>query len=273
MACVLAVALVAGCGRNVAAGSRPPGPELERALAAWSQFPVTATPRPLVLAGPDVTGPLPGFPSGGAKLAYLEGQFTFPRTMPRGPGSAGGFRVITAGQAAALLRQGGVKGPPAGTRLAVTTVRLGDGEFVTDRGVRRLPAWLFSFAGIRGPAAVLAAAPTQIFTPPVAPDTRLPIVNWAYGSPGGQALTVRFTGARGGHGPCTAGYTAQTAESPSAVAVTVIEHPHGGSNVACSAVAYSREVTIRLASPLGARVLVDAVSGAPIPVTVGHRAG
>jgi hypothetical protein len=191
----LPTALLAGCGSTVAAASRPTGQQLRRALAAWSKFPVSVSPRPLVLAGPDITGPLPGFPSGATKLAYLQGAITFPANMPHGRASAGGFRVITARQAAALFRPGAVKGPPPGTRLRVTTVRLGAGMFVTDRGVRRLPAWRFGFTAIRGPAAVLAVAPTQLFTPPVRPGGRPPLVDWAYLGTGGRALTVRFTGA------------------------------------------------------------------------------
>jgi len=271
-AAVLAVVL-ASCTSPGAGGSRPGGQELRRALAAWSRFPVSASPRPLVLAGPDVTSPPAGFPSSAAKLAYEDGAITFPAVMPHGPVSASGFRVITAGQAAALFRPGAVTGPQARTRLRVTTVRLGTAMFVTDRGQRRLPAWLFSFAAIHGPAAVLAVAPTQIFPPPAPADVPLPLVDWAFSRAGGRALTVRFTGAAAGHGPCTASYSVQAAESATAVAVAVIEHPHAGGSVACSAVGYSRQVTTRLAEPLGARVVVDVVSRAAVPVTSSHSPG
>jgi hypothetical protein len=271
-AMVLAVTL-ASCASPHAAGSRPGDQELRRALAAWSRFPVSASPRPLVLAGPDVTAPPAGFPSGAAKLAYEDGAITFPPAMPHGPASAGGFRVITAGQAGALFRPGKVTGPRARTRLRVTTVRLGTAMFVTDRGPRRLPAWLFSFAAIHGPAAVLAVAPTQIFPPPVRAGQPLPSVDWAFSRAGGRALTVRFSGVPAGHGPCTASYGVRTAESGTAVAVAVIEHPHASGSVACSAVGYSRQVTTRLAGPLGARVVVDVISRTAVPVTSGPSAG
>src|SRR5215510_3945677 len=97
VAALLALVL-ASCDSPVAAGPRAGGQELRRALAAWSRFPVSASPRPLVLAGPDVTGPPAGFPSSAAKLAYEDGAITFPAVMPHGPVSASGFRVITAGQ-------------------------------------------------------------------------------------------------------------------------------------------------------------------------------
>jgi hypothetical protein len=269
-AAVALAVVLASCSSPVAAGSRPGGQELRRALAAWSRFPVAASPRPLVLTGPDVTAPPAGFPSGADKLAYEAGAITFPPAMPHGPVSAGGFQVITAGQAAALFRPRAVTGPPAHTRLRVTTVRLGAATFATDRGLRRLPAWLFSFAAVRGPAAVLAVAPAQIFPPPAPASEGAPLVNWAFSRTGRRALTVRFTGAPAGRGPCTASYRVQAAESATAVAVAVIEHPHASGTVACSAVGYSRQATTRLTAPLGARVVVDVVSRAAVPVTSGH---
>jgi hypothetical protein len=166
-----------------------------------------------------------------------------------------------------------VTGPPAPARLRVTSVRLGTAMFMTDRGQRRLPAWLFSFAAIRGPAAVLAVAPTQIFPPPAQAGRQLPLVDWAFSRTGGRALTVRFSGAPAGHGPCTAGYSVRIAESATAVAVAVTEHPHASGSVACSAVGYSRQATARLAEPVGARVVVDAVSRAAVPVTASHPPG
>jgi hypothetical protein len=60
VAAVVLAVLLASCAGPVAGGSRPGGQELRRALAAWSRFPVGASPRPLVLAGPDVTAPPAG---------------------------------------------------------------------------------------------------------------------------------------------------------------------------------------------------------------------
>jgi hypothetical protein len=78
---------------------------------------------------------------------------------------------------------------------------------------------------------------------------------------------VRLAGAAPGTGPCTASYTIRQAASPAAVAVMVHEHAHGGA-VACSSVGYLRQVRLVLPAPLGGRVLVDAATGAAIPVTV-----
>jgi hypothetical protein len=271
-AAALAVALLAGCGSTGVTGARLGGPELGWALRAWSGFPVSASPRPLVLVGPGIADPPAGFPSGAAKLAYLQRAVRFPARLPPGAAIAGGFRVISARQAVALFRSGAATGPPAGIWLRVTTVRLGTAVFLTDRGLRRLPAWLFGFPGIHGPAAVLAVAPAQIFSPPIPAGGRPPFADWAFLHPGGRALTVRFTGAPAGHGPCTAGYSLRAASSPTAVAIAVTEHPHGSGNVACPAVGYRRQVTTMLPAPLGARVAVDAVSRTAVPVTTGNPA-
>jgi hypothetical protein len=264
----LATALLAGCTAGLA--SEPPAPAGQRAqqvLRAWSAFPATASPRPLVLAGPRVADPHSGFPTGAAKLAYLEGAFDLPATLPPGPAAAAGFPLITSRAAAGTLRSAAAKGPPAADRLTVTSVRLGTGVFATDRGIRQLPAWLFGFAGVPDPAAVLAVAPARIFAPPAglatsgAPDMSARL------APDRRTLTIRLVGAAPGTGPCTASYSVRQASSPAAVAVAVHEHAHGGA-VACAAMGYPRQVKVVLPAPLGGRVLVDATSGAAIPVTV-----
>jgi hypothetical protein len=131
---------------------------LRQVLRTWSAFPASGTPRPLVMTGPPVADPASGFPSGDAKLAYLEGAFNLPATLPSGPAVAAGFPLITARQATQVLRSVAAKGPPVTSRLTVTGVRLGTALFDTDRGPRQLPAWLFGLAGVRDPAGVLARA-------------------------------------------------------------------------------------------------------------------
>lgn len=263
----LAAALLAGCAAGPA--GEPPAPagqRLQQVLRAWSAFPATASPRPLVLAGPRVADPRSGFPTGAAKLAYIEGAFDLPATLPSGPAAAAGFPLITSRAAGGVLRSAAAKGPPIARRLTVTSVRLGAGAFATDRGVRRLPAWLFGFSGVPDPAAVLAVAPSRIFAPPARPArSAWPDMSARLGQDR-RTLTIRLFGAAPGTGPCTASYSVQQAASPAAVAVAVQQHVHGGDAVACSAVGYLRQVKVVLSAPLGGRVLVDAASGAAIPV-------
>ena len=262
----LATALLAGCTAGLA--SEPPAPSvqrMQRVLRAWSAFPASASPRPLILAGPRVADPRSGFPTGAAKLAYLEGAFELPATLPPGPAAAG-FPLITSRAAAGVLRSAAAKGPPTAGRLTVTSVRLGTGVFATDRGFRQLPAWLFGFAGVTDPAAVLAVAPSRIFAPPAgAAGSASPDMSARLG-PDRRTLTIRLFGAAPGTGPCTASYSVRQAGSPAAVAVAVHEHAHGAGAVACASVGYLRQVKVVLPAPLGGRVLVDAASGAAIPV-------
>ena len=238
---------------------------MRQALRDWSTFPANATPRPLVLTGPPVADPASGFPSGDAKLAYLEGALNLPAALPSGPAAAAGFPLITAREAARVLRSAAAKGPPVTSRLTVTGVRLGTAVFNTDRGARQLPAWLFGLAGVRDPVGVLAVANSRIFVPRVRPANGNPFVAAARLGRDGRTLTVQFVGAPSGTGPCSARYRATQVASRAAVAVAVHEHAHGGT-VACAAVGHPRRVTVALAAPLGGRVLVDAASGVAVAV-------
>jgi hypothetical protein len=260
----VAVALLAGCG-DARTGTSQPSQQLLRALQAWSGFPVSASPRPLVITGGRVADPRHGFPPGAAKLAYFERAVKVPAAWPSGISAADGFQLISAREAFGVFKSTAGRGPPAPIRLTVTTVRLGSALFQTDRGPRRLPAWLFGFAGIRGPAAVLAVAPARIFSPAGLPADGPPFVSGARLGPDGRTLTVEFTGAPSGIGPCTAGYHLLLAVSGSAIAVAVREQAHGGN--ACRSVGYPRRVTAVLPVPLGARVVVDAASSTSVTVT------
>jgi hypothetical protein len=88
----------------------------------------------------------------------------------------------------------------------------------------------------------------------------------------GRTLTVEFTGAPSGTGPCTADYHLELAQSREAVAVAVREHDHS-TNVACSAVGYPRHVTQVLSAPLGARVVVDAANRTAVATSEAAQAG
>ena len=90
-------------------------------------------------------------------------------------------------------------------------------------------------------------------------------------SPSGRSITVSFTGAHAGTGPCDANYRASAVGDHRAVAFTitaiVTPYPTG---VWCTALGYFRTAVIRLARPLGARVLVSATDGGAVVVTSGR---
>lgn len=107
------------------------------ALALWDEFPVEASPRPLVLTGQTVlfTG---GFPSDQAKLAFLQGAVS--TTVP-----------VPAGLLDALCPN---RDPTLDDTLLVVGAEPTTGTFPTDRGPKQLPAWTVTLACIHSPFTV-----------------------------------------------------------------------------------------------------------------------
>ena len=243
---------------------------LRAALLAWSAFPVDAVPRPLVLLDDPVTAPASGFATDDAKEAFLSGAFVTPATLPSGPQAAAGYSVISAADALGVMRSEGTpasNAPAPPTPLVITAVRFDAARFRTDRGTEVLPAWLFTLSGVADPAAVLAVASSSRFAAPAASLHRASV--GAELAPDGRTATIMFVGAAPGHGPCTANYTIDQLASSTAVAIKVREIADtsvDGSTpgVSCTLVGHSRRVVIRLASPLGRRVLVDASTTGPV---------
>jgi len=240
---------------------------LRAALGLWADFPVSASPRPLVLTSGTVSGPASGFATGEAKEAFASGAFTEPTPFPVGPDRAAGYPVVTARTAFEAMRADGspiLGAPSPPTPLVVTAIQLGSASFDTDRGVRDLPAWLFSFRDVHDPAAVLAVAPSEQY--PVPPGAEHVGNLGAQVSPDGRTVTVRFTGAPAGNGPCTEDYTIDHLSSDTAVAVIVRTTRAKAPGALCLLVGHPREVSLTLPLPLGDRVLVQAPSGAPVVV-------
>ncbi len=237
--------------------------EMRAALEAWSAFPIHAAPRPLVVLDDPVSAPASGFTTNDAKEAFLSGAFVAPATLLSGPLAAARYPGLSAADALGLMRSegtpaGGAPAPP--TPLVITTVRFDSAPFKTDRGVKVLPAWLFSFRGVVDPAAVLAVAPSSQFS---APATWLhqPSVG-AQIDADGRTVTITFTGWQSGRGPCTASYTVDQLASSTAVAIKVRETRF--ETGLCDLVGHTRKAVVRLASPLGGRVLVDATTTGPV---------
>jgi len=279
-----AVVIVGGLG--VLAGSRdltsgpavpgtptPTGPG-SPATDLWRPFPVTADPRPIVMAGPSILEPADAYPSADAKTAFYNGSFVLRADLPSGPDSENGFPLVSAESALHSLRASGASQGPAapGTAqppLEIVGVRLGEAEFGTDRGYRTLPAWLFQLGGMASPAAVLAVASPALYRPPVAGYSTVGHVE-AGGAAGSRTFVLHFVGAQSGTGPCSADYVADVVEAPWAVSVAVQKEPSAGPTgpVACYTVGYTRQLLVTLDQPLGNRVLVDD-KGELLPVATG----
>jgi hypothetical protein len=246
--------------------SQPDGAKLDSALTVWAGFPVRSSPRPIVLIEGSVLDPEYGFPNDASKEAYGNGEINPPATWPPTPGSSMGFTIIGAPAAfKTLTTPNGVIGTPP--PLSTSGVQLGSATFLTDRGNRDLPAWLFSLSGVQNPAKVLAVSPSAIYSAPIANGAiSLAQMSATIGADD-RTMVVTFPGAAAGTGPCTADYTLSIAESKEAIAVAVIAHPHQAAGQACASVAYPRRATAKLEAPLQARVVVDAASSGPVTVT------
>jgi hypothetical protein len=245
----------------------PPTGNPADALAKWRSFPVTADPRPLILTNGGVIDPATGFLTGEAKMAYMAANFELATAVPVAPAASAGYPIVSAQTALDRLRAAG-SSEPATRPLRIVKISLLQATFGTDRGPQALPAWRFQLDQVTDPVQVLAVDSQQLWRATVWGSTGMD--HRASLSGNGRSLDVSFYGTPPGPSPCGADYTADVAESRTAVVVTprqIRPPPQGNASPqACTAIAAQRTVTVRLAAPLGARVLLTA-DGSPIPVT------
>jgi hypothetical protein len=272
LSAVVILLALAGCGGSVGSvGQTQEQRAAEQALKLWSGFPAARDPRPVVLISQgSVLDPKTGFPTGDAKLAYLQGHFVLRVTLPKTPSQFHGRPVISARRALKLLSSNSGPGPPT-SPLEITHVKLGWASFSTERGLRTLPAWAFSLVGVKDPTYVLALTGSGVFTPPATKQLMASEVGGGYEedhaavSRNGRVIRLTFVGGPAGHRPCDISYAAGSLADSHAVAFWLTEHPVR-THVACIALGYNRTVTIHLDKPLGARVLIDAASAGVVPV-------
>src|SRR5256885_7921413 len=96
--------LLAGCGvGSPFSGGNGGNESASPVLQAWAAFPVHASPRPIVLVGSAVLDPPGGFLDDSSKEALMRGLFDRPAHLPVGPETSGGYAVISAYAAFAVL--------------------------------------------------------------------------------------------------------------------------------------------------------------------------
>ncbi|WP_144118604.1 hypothetical protein [Catellatospora sichuanensis] len=274
----LPLLVLAGCAAPPEPGAAVPlvgeaaaPADVAEQLARFADFPVDRVPRPIVLLEDRVKEY--GYTSGDAKIAMSQGRLTLQAALPDGPATVrvalpdGTVEVpaISARQAYDMLVAVGdpASAPDASpSPLLVTKVALGEAEFRTDRGPRVLPAWLFTAPESMQPLAVAAPSDTAFW-----PVEHADAVMDAEGlATDGVTLTLRLaTPPEPCSGQPVHEYAAEAVESAKAVAVRLkivatspAASPGGSGDCVRDLMLRTAEYTVRLARPLGNRVLLRA---------------
>jgi hypothetical protein len=246
---------------------------------AWARSPLAKVWRTglVVLQADDLSsGPSGGFPSGAAKLAFINGDLVF--TGP--PPSAAPVGVVTWPNGSTMkvptLSEARVFGELTGSRqcpgcvttpLAVTAAQPTTLDVATSRGRASVPAWAFTIKGVSTPVIQAALPPGSYVTPYTygTPTENVRPLGTAFvggdlvwPSADGQTLTVALPGS-----PCDTTWGGLDAEVGGVVVVGGwMRNPDP--DQPCAAVLELRKVTVRLATPLGDRLILDAATGRPV---------
>ncbi|RIV34592.1 hypothetical protein [Micromonospora radicis] len=150
--------------------------------------------------------------------------------------------------------------------LTVTKVELGTAPVHTTRGSAQVPAWLFTVAEIGAMVARVAVVPGAVgavpepHTPP-APTLRDLVSAQDIEAADGTTITYRL-----GVGSCDTGITPLVQEHDHVIVVggTVVLPTDG-----CDDMLNLHPVEVTLAAPVGTRLVLDALSGAPLRLATG----
>jgi hypothetical protein len=214
-----------------------------------------------------------GFTSQHQKDALAAGRFILDGTLPSRrltstvtwAGGASHLAVPPLGAQATFRRlaanQSCANGPCG--HFTVTGARPGSLTVLSNRGEATIPAWTFIVNGPPYQVSEAALAPGSYSSlPPYVPHSlagNFSGASLAAISPDGRVLTVTFTG--GGCGTWTGGgLVYQTATAVVIGSWGVL----GKASGACPAVGIINQATVRLASPLGTRPVLDTSSGEPV---------
>nr|WP_285562271.1 hypothetical protein [Streptomyces hygroscopicus] len=266
-----ALAAVAGCGGHEGAGDDGTASARRAARVAkgWDGSAAAAAWR----AGYHPRGDVLQLPRGGLRSRAEEEALRDHAVVPRGalPGAgpengrvtwAGGRSVtrpmVGAAESYDALAGGRVDGKP---HLTVTGAKPGRMTVATSRGPAVVPAWLFSLEGYADPLTRAAVTASPLPRPPIGPGGGVPgqpldrVVRIAVD---GRSVTVIAL-----DGVCDDGPVVTVLETAGSVVLSgAVENQEHGD---CTKQARPRQVTVRLAQPVGDRVVLDAHTGRPIP--------
>ena len=223
------------------------------------------------------SGPSGGFPSSETKIAFGNGNLVFTGPRPSGvpagvvtwpDGSSMKVPVLSETQAfTALKNNTGGKCPSCvTTTLAVTAAKPTTMQVPTSRGTASVPAWAFTLQGVSTPV-IQAALPAGSYVTEYSsrqPAEQLgPLGQGFVGAvaatpaAGGRTLTLMLEGS-----PCDTTWGGLVTEVGDVVVAGGWMHDAHPA-APCAASLVGRTVTVRLAKPLGDRVVLDAATGLP----------
>jgi hypothetical protein len=151
-----------------------------------------------------------------------------------------------------------------GPQLTVAGARLGTTTIVTSRGNATVPAWLFTLESYDTPLKRVAVTPSKLPKPPIgqarqgATGGLRSIARLAETAADGRSITVKAT-----HGSCDDGPIVKALETDESV--VLYASIKGAESGTCPADMIEQNVRGELSRPLGDRLLLDALTGRPVP--------
>ncbi|MFF8936007.1 hypothetical protein ACF08O_15010 [Streptomyces paradoxus] len=273
-------AAAAACGSTEAGGTEPePAPRTghraQQVAEAWDGSRAAAHWR----AGFHPVAPVVHLPGTGPlrddadRQAYEIGNFHLRGKLPAAPGGNGRVTwpsgasltmpLMDAEQAYRTLDRADSPGP----RLTVTGARRGEMTVATSRGPATVPAWLFTLEGYDSPLARAAVSPSRLPTPPIGPlgqdvstDELTPLGGLTEVAGNGRSVAVVAH-----HGSCDDGPVVDVLETKGSVVLSAAVT--GVDDGPCTSELRGKKVTVKLARPLGDRIVLDAFTGRPVPYT------
>ncbi|MFI7320879.1 hypothetical protein [Streptomyces venezuelae] len=276
---VLSVAF--GCGSEEAPADSAAAPSLtdraRQVAEAWDGSAAAAAWRTgYHPAGATVQPPRGGLRGRADERAFEDGRFVLRGKLP-GPGPGPGPRdgwVRWPGERALARPLVGAdesyrtlavyRAARAGEpHLTVTGMERGEMRVATSRGPATVPAWLYTLDGYATPLKQAAVRPSKPPRPPIGRARELPglpLDRLLGTATDGRAVTVIAL-----RGACDDGAIVKTHETDGSVVLLPSVKNRNDDGSPCTSQAEMQRVTVGLERPVGDRVVLDALTGRPVP--------